>query len=96
MGNGAEMPIGVDFGSPDVHGYFRGAPDVVSSDILENRATRKSLFLRENGFLGNDILIALKRQTAKTEMTARTRRRYHVFIEISHYDGFCQSNSCFP
>ena len=57
--------------------------------------TRRLLFLRENGFLKNDVFIVLKRQTAKTEMTARTSRRYHVFIKISLCDGICQSMSCF-
>ena len=57
--------------------------------------TRKLLFCRKNGFLENEVFIVLKRQTAKTEMTARTTRRYHVFTKISVCHGVCQSNSCF-
>ena len=94
MGRG--IPIGIDFGIPDAREYFRDAPDAGSSDILKNRKTRKFLVLWENGFLQNDVFIVLKLQTAKMEMTARTRRRYRVFIKISLWDGFCQSNSCFP
>ena len=33
--------------------------------------------------------------TAKTEMTARTTRRYHVSIRISIGDGIYESMSCF-
>ena len=93
MGRG--IPKGTDFGSPDACECFRYAPDAGSADILKNRKSRKFLFLRENGFRKNDVFIVLKRQTAKTEMTARTTRRYHDFIKISFCDGICQSNSCF-
>ena len=87
MGRG--IPRGIGFGSPDACECFRYAPDAGSADILKNRKTRKLLFLRENGFRKNDVFIVLKRQTAKTEMTARTTRRYHVFIKISFRDGIC-------
>ena len=86
---------GTDFGSPDACECFRYAPDAGSADILKVRKSRKFLFLRENGFRKNDVFIVLKRQTAKTEMTARTTRRYHDFIKIAFFDGICQSNSCF-
>ena len=72
-----------------------GVPDAGSADILKVRKSRKFLFIRENGFRKNDVFILLKRQTAKTEMTARTTRRYHDFINNSFCDGICQSNSCF-
>ena len=93
MGRG--IPRGIGFGSPDACECFRYAPDAGSSDILKVRKSRKFLFLRENGFRKNDVFIVLKRQAAKTEMTARTTRRYHDFIKISFCDGICQSNSCF-
>ena len=70
-------------------------PDAGSADIPKNHKTRKLLFLRENGFRENDVFMVLKRQTAKTKMTAKTTRRYHVFIRISLCDGICQSNPCF-
>ena len=54
-----------------------------SADILKNHKTRKLLSLRENGFRKNDVFMILKRQTAKIKMTARTTRRYHVFMKIS-------------
>ena len=93
MGRGIPRTIG--FGSPDACECFRYAPDAGSADILKVRKSRKFLFLRENGFRKNDGFIVSKRQTAKTEMTARTTRRYHDFINISFCDGICQSNSCF-
>ena len=62
---------------------------------MANRKTRKLLFLRENGFRKHDMFIALKRRTAKTEMTARTTIIYHDFINISFCDDICQSNLCF-
>ena len=67
----------------------RYAPDAGSADILKNHKSRKLLFLRENGFRKNDVFIILERQTAKTKMTARTTRRYHVFIQPSLCDGIC-------
>ena len=87
MGRG--IPRGIGFGSPDACEGFRYAPDAGSADILKNRKTRKLLFLRENGFRKNDVFMVLKRQTAKTKMTARTTRRYHVFIKVSLCDGIC-------
>ena len=92
---GLGIPKGIGFGSPDACECFRYASDAGSADILENRKTWKFLFLRENGFRKNDVFIILKRQTAKTKMTARTTRKYQVFIKISLCDGFCQSISCF-
>ena len=93
MGRG--VPRGIGFGSPDACECFWYAPDAGSADILKNHKTRKLLFRRENGFRENDVFIVSKRQTAKTEMTARTTTRYHDFIKISFCDGICQSNSCF-
>ena len=72
MGRG--IPRGIDFGSPDACECFRYAPDAGSADILKVRKSRKFLFLRENGFRKNDVFIVLKRQTAKTEMTASAMR----------------------
>ena len=93
MGRG--IPRGIGFGSPDACECFRYAPDAGSADILKNHKTRKLLFLRENGFRKNDVFIVLKRQTAKTEMTARSRRRYQVFIKNSLCASFFQSTSRF-
>ena len=93
MGRG--IPRGIGFGSSDACECFRYAPDNGSADILKNHKTRKLLFLRENGFRKNDVFMLLQRQTAKTKMTARTTRRYHVFIKIWLCDGICQSNPCF-
>ena len=92
---GRRIPRGIGFGSPDACECLRYAPDAGSADILKNHQTRKLSFLRENGFRKNDVFIVQKRQTAKTKMTARTTRRYHVFIKISLCDGICQSNQCF-
>ena len=89
------MPIWIGFAVPDACEYFQDAPDAGSSDFRKMSKTRKLLFLRENGFLINYVFITLKRQTAQTKMTARTMRRYHVFIKISLCDGFFKSNSCF-
>ena len=85
MGRG--IPRGFGFGSLDACECFRYAPDAGSADILKNHKTRKLLFLRENGFRKNDVFIILKRQTAKTKMTARTTRKDQVFIKISLRDG---------
>ena len=93
MGRG--IPRGIGFGSQDACECFWYAPDAGSADILKKRKTWKFLFLRKNGFRENDVFMILKRQTAKTKMTARTTRRYHVFIKISLCDGICQSNQCF-
>ena len=93
MGRG--IPRGSGFGSPDACECFRYAPDAGSADTLKNRRSRKLLFLRGNGFRQNAAFTVLERQTAKTEMSARTTRRYHVFIEISFCDGICRSNLCF-
>ena len=93
MGRG--IPRGIGFGRPDACECFRYAPDAGSADILKNRKSQKFLFLRENGFRKNDCFIVSKRQTAKTDIVARTTRRYHDFIKISLCDGICQSNSCF-
>ena len=89
------IPRGIGFGSPDACECFRYAPDAGSADILKNRKSRKFLFLRENGFRKNDGFIVSKRQTAKTDMTARTTRRYHVFIKNSFCDGIYHSILCF-
>ena len=75
------IPRGIGFGSPDACECFWYASDAGSADILENRKTQKLLFLRENGFRKNGVFSMLKRQTAKTEMTARTTSRYHVCIK---------------
>ena len=48
-------------------------------------------FSKKTDFAKMMLLIMFERQTAKTEMTARTTRRYHVFIKISFRDGICQS-----
>ena len=84
MGRG--MPRGIGFGSPDACECFRYAPDAGSADIV-NHKTRRLLFLREHGFRKNYVFIVSKRQTAKTKMTARTTRRYHVSIKTSFCDG---------
>ena len=87
MGRG--IPMGIGFGSPDASECFQYAPDAGSADILKNRKTWKLLFLRENGFLKNEGSIVSQRQTAKTEMTARTTRGYHVFTKNSLCEGVC-------
>ena len=92
---GRRIPRGIGFGSPDACECFRYAPDSGSADILKSHKTQKLLFLRENGFRKNDVFMVLKRQAAKTKMTAITTRRYHVFIKIPLCDGICQSNQCF-
>ena len=95
MENGSEDTEGGGFGSPDACECFRYASDAGSADILKKRKTWKFLFLRKNGFRQNDTFIILKRQTAKTKMTARTTRKYQDFIKISLCDGMCQSILCF-
>ena len=92
---GRVIPRGVGFGSPAACECFRYAPDAGSADIPKNRKTWKWLFLRENGFRKNAVFMRSKLETAKTKMTARTTRRYHVFINISLCDGIYPSNSCF-
>ena len=80
MGRG--MPRGIGFGSSDACECFWYAPHAGSADILKNRETCKLLFLRENGFRKIDVVTVLKRQTAKTEMTAIGTIIYHVFMNI--------------
>ena len=79
---------------PDACECFRDSPDAGWCDFRKFPQTRKLLVLRENCFRSNDVFMTVERQTAKTEMTARTTRRYHVFIKISFCDGICQSISC--
>ena len=93
---GRRIPRGIGFGSPDACECFRYAPDAGSADNLKSHKTWKFLFLRENGFRKNDMFIGSKQRTAKTEMIARTTRRYHVFITISLCACICQPISCFP
>ena len=85
MGRG--IPRGIGLGSPDACECFPYAPDAGSADIRKNLKTRKLVSPREMSFRKNDVFIALQQQTAKTEMTARTTRRDHVFIKISFCDG---------
>ena len=83
------IPQGIGFGSPDACECFRYTPDAGSADILENLKPWEFLVLRETNFRKNNVFILSKQQSAKTEMTARTTRRYHVFIQISFCDGIC-------
>ena len=89
------MPRGIGFGSQDAFECFRYASDAGSADILKNRKSRKYIyiyiyiFIRDNGFRENDVFIVLKQLTAKTKMTARTTRIFHVLIKISLCDGIC-------
>ena len=87
---GRRIPRGIGSGSLDACECFRYAQDAGSADIQKNRKARKLLFRRQSGFRKNNVFIVLKRQTAKMEMTARTMRRYHVFIKISFRDGILQ------
>ena len=90
------MPRGSGFGSPDACECFQYAPNAGSAEILRKIVkNREFLFLRENGFRKNECVIVSKRQTAKTEMTARITRRYHVFIKNSFCDGIYHSILCF-
>ena len=93
MGRG--IPRGIGFGIPDACECFQYAPDAGSTDILKKTQRPEVLISPRNGFRKDDAFIVLKQQNAKTEMTARATRRYHVFIRIAFCDGICKSNYVF-
>ena len=80
---------------PDACEYFRDSPDAGWCDFRKLPKTIKMWVCRQNVFRSNDVFMTVERQTAKTETTATSRRRYHVFIKKTLCAGFCQSNSRF-